>query len=126
MCESKTLLDRIQHTESLAGPFDRVENFDCRSFLIERYSGAAGGFHLEVEFQAPLSAVQQKIPASYGQLSTTATGVLLQSQYEDLPGMARYLVSLNLPFTIHHPSELRDALQRLAEQLLQVATIQPP
>ena len=119
-------LDRIQHAESLAEPFDRVENFDCRSFIVERYSGVAGGFHIEVEFQAPLSTVQEKIPASYGQLSTTPTGVLLQSQYEDLPDMARYLVSLNLPFTIHHPSELRDALQHLAEQLLQVATRHPP
>jgi hypothetical protein len=36
--------------------------------------------------------------------------------------MARYLMSLNLPFVIHHPTELREALLRLAEQMVQIAT----
>jgi hypothetical protein len=35
-------------------------------------------------------------------------------------------MSLNLPFVIHHPPELREALLRLAEQMVQIATIQLP
>jgi predicted DNA-binding transcriptional regulator YafY len=119
-------LDRIQQVEMLTEPFERAEDFDCRTYIMERYAGAAGGFHIEVEFQAELSTVQQKIPASYGQLSATATGVLLQSQYEDLADMARYLMMLNLPFVVHHPPELREALLHLAEQMVQIATAQPP
>jgi len=40
--------------------------------------------------------------------------------------MARYLMARNLPFVIHQPPELRDALLRLAEQMVQIATVQPP
>ena len=114
-------LDRIQRLEALAEPFERAEDFDCQAYILERYSGAAGGFHIEVEFQAELSAVQQKIPASYGTLTATPTGVLLQTQYEDLADMARYLMVLNLPFVVRDPPELRDELLRLAERVVEMA-----
>ena len=59
-------------------------------------------------------------------LTATPTGTLFQGQYDDMAGMARYLMALNLPFVIHHPPELREALLRLAEQMVQIATVQPP
>ncbi len=117
-------LDRIQRLEALDEAFERAEDFDCQAYIMERYSGAAGGFRIEVEFQAELPAVQQKIPASYGTLTATPTGVLLQTQYEDLADMARYLVVLNLPFVVHEPPELREALLRLAEQVARMARAQ--
>lgn len=118
-------LDRIQQLEALAEPFERAEDFDCRAYIMERYSGVTGGFQIEVEFQAELSAVQQKIPASYGTLTPTPTGVLLQTQYEDLADMTRYLVVLNLPFVVHNPPELREELLRLAEKMTRMATAGP-
>ena len=119
-------LDRIQQVEMLAESFVRPENFDCRTYVTEQYSMEAARWHIEVEFQAPVFTVQQKIPASYGQLAATSAGTLFQSQYEDLEDMARYLIALNLPFVIHQPQELRDALLRLAEQAVQMANAQPP
>jgi predicted DNA-binding transcriptional regulator YafY len=116
-------LDRIQQVEVLEEPFERSEDFDCRAYVMK---WQPGGFHFEVEFQAALYTVQQRIPASYGSLSETSTGVLFQCQYEDVDGMARYLMSLNLPFVIHEPPELREALIRLAEQMVQAATAQAP
>ncbi len=114
-------LDRIQQVETLAEPFERAEGFDCQAYMLAQYTNAQSSLQIEVEFQAPLFTVQQKIPASYGQLSVTATGVLFQSQYDDIASMARYLMALNLPFIVHHPSELREALLRLAEQMTQIA-----
>jgi hypothetical protein len=35
-------------------------------------------------------------------------------------------MALNLPFVIHHPPELREALLHLAEQMVQIATAQHP
>ena len=115
-------LDRIQQVEALEEPFERPEDFDCRTYVMEQNSRKAARRDIEVEFQAPLYTVQQKIPASYGSLTATPTGVLFQCQYDDLAGMARYLMSLNLPFVIRHPPELREALLRLAEQMVQIAT----
>lgn len=119
-------VDRIEQIELLAESFVRPEDFDCRTYMREQYSGVTARWHIEVEFQAPLFIVREKIPASYGQFSVTPTGVLFQLQYEDLDDMARYLMALNLPFVIHQPQELCDALLRLAEQIVQIANEQPP
>jgi hypothetical protein len=39
--------------------------------------------------------------------------------------MARYLMLLNLPFIVHNPPELREALRRLGERIMQIATVEP-
>src|SRR5438874_12738993 len=115
-------LDRIQQLQILTETFDKAEDFDFEAFVKEQYN--AGSIHMEVEFQAELSAVQPKIPTLYGTLTETPTGVLLQEQYDDVDSMARYLMALNLPFIIHNPPELREALRRLGERMVQLATAQ--
>ena len=119
-------LDRMQQVQVLAETFERAEDFDCQAYITKQYAAAPDGVLFEVEFQAALSSVQQKIPASYGQLSATPTGVLFQSHVDELEGQARYLMSLNLPFVIHHPPELREALLRLGERMVQIATVPLP
>ena len=115
-------LDRIQQVQILSETFEKAENFDFEAYVKEQYN--TSGMHMEVEFQGELSAVQQRIPTLYGTLTETPTGVLLQEQYDDVESMARYLMSLNLPFVIHHPPELREALLRLGERMVQLATAQ--
>jgi len=115
-------LDRIQQVEVLEESFERAEDFDVQAYVMERNSWQSAPWQFEVEFQAALYTVQQKIPSSYGSLTETPTGVLFQSQTENLDYTARYLMALNLPFVIHHPPELREALLRLAEQMTQIAT----
>lgn len=118
-------LDRIQQVEVLEESFERAEEFDCRAYMLEKYTQTPGTIEIEVEFQAPLFTVQQRIPASFGRLSATPTGVLYQGQYDNVDGMARYLIGLNLPFVIHRPPELREALLRQAERMVQIARTQP-
>ncbi len=115
-------LDRVRSMRVLEDTFVRAEDFDCRAYVIERLATIPARWQIEVEFHAELSAVRQKIPSSYGQMMETPTGVLFQTHHDDLPGMARYLMGLNLPFSIRHPPELRDALVRLAEQMIEIAT----
>src|SRR5215471_15866463 len=117
-------LDRIQQVQILSETFEKAQEFDYKTFVREKHK--TGGMQMEVEFQADMSTVQQHIPALYGTLTTTPTGVLLQEQYDDVEGMARYLMALNLPFVIHHPPELREALLRLGERMVQIATAQHP
>jgi|SRR5579883_2705163 predicted DNA-binding transcriptional regulator YafY len=116
-------LDRIQRVEILDETFEKADDFDFEAFLKERYDRR--GIPVEVEFQADLATVQQRIPTLYGTLTPTSTGVLLQDQYDNLEGMARYLMTLNLPFVVHRPPELREALRRLGERMIQIASIQP-
>lgn len=118
-------IDRIQRARTQEELFERPADFDCQAFLQRRYGEPAGGVAIEVEFQASLASVETRIPASYGQLSATPGGALLRSRYDDLDDMARYLVSLNLPFVVHEPPELRDALRRLGERILGLASATP-
>ena len=116
-------LDRIQHVDILTETFEKAEDFDFEAFVKETYGeNEASGMHIEVEFQVDLSTVQQKIPSVYGTLTPTANGALLQQQNDDIEGLARYLMAINLPFVIHNPPELREALLRLGERMVQIAT----
>ena len=120
-------LDRIQHLQILTETFEKAEDFDYEAFVKENHKiRGAGDLQIEVEFQADMATVQQKIPTTYGTLTPTPTGVLLQDQYDDVEGMARYLMTLNLPFVIHNPPALCEALLRLGERMIQIATTPLP
>jgi predicted DNA-binding transcriptional regulator YafY len=115
-------LDRIQHMHQLPDRFERAEDFDYEAYIREQYTSRSARWQVEVEFQAALYTVQQKIPASFGTLTPTATGVLLAGAYDNIDSIARYLIALELPFVVRQPVELRAALRRLAEQIMQIAT----
>lgn len=118
-------LDRIQQVRFLSEAFVRDEAFDCQAYVVQQLATFTTGWQIAAEFHAPLHAVQQKIPASYGSLTVIPNGVLFQCQTDDLLYMARYLIALNLPFVIQQPPELRNAFLQLAEQMTQIATAQP-
>jgi len=115
-------LDRIRCVQILSDTFQHADDFDCHAFVVERLATIPATWAIEIEFQAELHIVQQRIPATYGPLLPTPTGILLQTHHCHLPSMARYLVSLDLPFTILNPPELRDALLQLAQTMMHIAT----
>lgn len=115
-------LDRIQQVQILAETFGRAHSFDPQVYAAEQLAPTASPVPIEVTFQAPLAVVQQKIPFSYGTLTPIPEGVLFQSRYYNVAMTARYLVGLNLPFVVHQPPELREALFALADQMIRSAT----
>jgi predicted DNA-binding transcriptional regulator YafY len=96
--------------------------FDCQAYAVAQLGTSTEGWQVEVEFQATLAAVQQKIPASYGSRTATPNGVIFRCKTDDLLYLARYLIGLHLPFAIQHPPELRDAFLQLAEQITRIAS----
>lgn len=114
-------LDRVQQVQYSGEIFERPEEFDCYAYMVEHLAKASAHWQIEVEFYAPLELIQQKIPSSYGTLTATSAGTLFQYQYGDLDSTALYLVGLNVPFAVHRPPELREALLRRAEQMMQFA-----
>lgn len=115
-------LDRFRSVQLLSETFFANEDFDYRAYADKHLTAVPAKWSIEVEFHAELHLVQHKIPSAYGQLTVTPTGVLYQTHHVHLPAMARYLVGLDLPFVILHPSELREALRQLAEEMMQIAT----
>jgi predicted DNA-binding transcriptional regulator YafY len=117
-------LDRMQQAAVLAETFERDPEFDYRTYLQEEQRNDAPSWQVVVEFQAPLHILQEKIPPAYGSLTATPGGVRFACEYEDLAGLARYLMGLNVPFVIQQPAELRTALRQLAAQMIQIAAQQ--
>ncbi|HEY0738006.1 MAG TPA: YafY family protein [Herpetosiphonaceae bacterium] len=116
-------LDRMQQVRVLAETFVRAEDYDEHAYVHLHMSQGGALWQIEVEFHAPLDLVRQKIPESFGALIATESGVLFQSQYGNMDSTARYLMGLNIPFVVHQPPELRDALLRLAEQMITSAAV---
>ena len=114
-------LDRMQEVQFLAETFVKAEDFDTQSYVMEQVGRLRSGWHIEVEFKAELYTVQQRIPAYYGELSATPTGVRFECDHDDLTAMGRFLMGAALPFVIHQPLQLREALKQLAEQMLEIA-----
>ena len=115
-------LDRMSDVRTLPQNFVRAEGFDSQAYVIDQLAKVSEGWQIAVEFAAPLYTVQQKLPAHFGMLTDTSSGVLFECQHRDLDDIARYLVGLDLPFTVHNPPELRQALLQLAERIIQSAT----
>jgi len=114
-------LDRMQDVQFLRDTFEPAEDFDCQAYVIKQLATVPYVWSIEVEFQATLYAVRQKIPAYHGNLTVTPNGVLFQTHHNHLLSMARYLIGLDLPFTVQRPPELREALLQLAEEIVQIA-----
>jgi predicted DNA-binding transcriptional regulator YafY len=120
-------LDRVQTMQVLTETFVRAEDFDVQAYLRENLGKESSRYQIEVEFQAPLYTVQQKISAGYGTLTETPTGVLFQAEHGDVADVARFLSTRNLPFVVHQPPELRAELLQLAERIARsAAEPQPP
>jgi predicted DNA-binding transcriptional regulator YafY len=114
-------IDRMQHVQFLHETFERDDDFDCEEFIRKHLITVPAVWQVEVEFQATLYAVQQKIPAYHGKLTETPSGVFFQTHHNHLLALARYLISLDLPFTILNPPELREAFLQLAEEVVHIA-----
>ncbi|MEV3982427.1 YafY family protein [Nonomuraea sp. NPDC049758] len=73
---------------------------------------------VEVVLGVPLAEAARRVPPSVATLTETPDGVLLRMRAESLDGMAAMLAGLGFPFTIVSPPELRTAVRRLAQSLL--------
>lgn len=116
-------LDRMSKVRMLSQNFVRSEGFDSQAYIADQLAKVSDGWHIRVEFAVPIYTVQQKLPSAFGTLTETATGVVFECRHRDLGDMARYLVGLDLPFTVRNPPELRQALQQLAERIVQSTKI---
>ena len=54
-------------------------------------------------------------------LEETPEGVVMRSSTSDLAWMSRVLAGLSFPFVVRGPSELREALRRLAAEIVSLA-----
>ncbi|GAA0352508.1 YafY family transcriptional regulator [Actinoallomurus spadix] len=124
-------IDRIASVTPRTGRFTAPDGFDPVTHLTSTLAQGSYRWQVEVTIHGPLDAVARRLPRSGVTLTPQPTGVLVHARAERLDGMAHMLASLEWPFTIHHPDELRGALKNLADRLAAAAeqgsrTAEPP
>ncbi|MEU3597600.1 transcriptional regulator [Streptomyces sp. NPDC006798] len=118
-------IDRITAVTSRAGGFTAPDDFDPVAHLTSTLAQGSYRWQVEVTIHGPLDEIARRLPRSTVTLTARPAGVLMRARAERLDGMAHMLASLEWPFTVHHPDELRQALENLAAQLIAAARRRP-
>ena len=116
-------LDRMRKTHPLAERFHKNEEFDFRAYASEYLENTRAKWRIRVVFDVELSRIRRRVPASYGTLTKVDGGVAFEWSTDDLDYGARYLMGLRMPFVVKEPTELREALRRLAQEAGRIADI---
>lgn len=114
-------LDRILQLEITDEQFLRPANFDALAAVQRALASVPRAWQVEVWLQTTLAEAQRTIPLSKGHFTEQNQGVLIRSEVEDLPWMARLLAGLGIPFIIHHPDELRTVVRHYALEMISYA-----
>ncbi|MGP3961027.1 helix-turn-helix transcriptional regulator [Nonomuraea sp. 3N208] len=118
-------IDRIASITPRPQTFATPDGFDPIAHLTATLAQGPYRWQVEVTIHGPLDEIARRLPHTAVTLTAQPVGVLMQARAERLDGMAHLLASLEWPFTIHSPDELRQALKDLAGQLAAAAERQP-
>ena len=111
-------LDRILQVEITDERFLRPAHFEALAAVQRALASVPRVWQVEVWLETTLEEAQRKIPLSRGHFAEQKNGVLIRSEVEDLPWMARLLAGLGIPFIIHSPAELRAVFRDYARVLM--------
>ncbi|NMI54396.1 YafY family transcriptional regulator [Streptomyces sp. RLB3-17] len=114
-------IDRIASVTPRSQTFITPNDFDPVAHLTSTLAQGPYRWQVEVTIHGPLDEIARRLPNSAVTLTAQPAGVLMHARAERLDGMAHMLASLEWPFTIHHPDELRPALKNLAAKLAEAA-----
>lgn len=118
-------IDRIASVTPRPQNFATPDGFDPVAHLTATLAQGPYRWQVEVMIHGPLDEIARRLPRTAVTLTAQPIGVLMRARAERLDGMAHLLASLEWPFTIHSPDELRQALKELAGQLAAAAERQP-
>jgi len=109
-------LDRIAGAEPLAERFARPRDFDPYAYVARAMAEFPGRWAVTVALDLPLDRARETVLAPYGTLAEAEAGggTVFRGRFDDLDGLARWLVGVDCGFVVREPTELRAALRRLA------------
>ncbi|MEU9604906.1 transcriptional regulator [Streptomyces sp. NPDC048057] len=114
-------IDRIASVNPRTKAFTVPDGFDPVAHLTSTLAQGPYRWHVEVTVHGPLDEIARRLSGAAVTLAARPVGVLMQARADRLDGMAHLLASLEWPFTIHEPDELRGALRDLAARLAAAA-----
>jgi predicted DNA-binding transcriptional regulator YafY len=115
-------LDRVISVEVLDRAFDLPSGFDTPEGVLEALADMReDSWSVDVLLETTIGEARGQLPKMGVSLEETPEGVIMRSSTSDLAWMSRVLAGLSFPFVVRRPSELREALQRLAAEIVALA-----
>lgn len=114
-------VDRITHIEMTSETFPPRVHFPALEAVQQALASVPRVWQIEVWLETTLPEVQRQTRLPKAFFEEKNGGVLFRVDVEDLPWMARLLASLDMPFIVHRPLELRDVLRQHAHTLVSYA-----
>ncbi len=114
-------LDRLVVAELTDAHFERPENFDALTHVIQGVAMLPRDYSFEILLKTDLLTAQKEVEDVFGVLEPCEDGVLMRGSTDDLTWLARLLAKFSFPFVIHQPEGLYLALRKHAESLLDIA-----
>ena len=115
----------IGEARILAETFKKDPAFDYRAFVTAQLESYGTMWRMAVRFDADMATVKRMAPP-YGTLKEVPDGVMYECLTDNLDAAAGYLMLFDIPFTVIEPRELHDALRRLGERALRIASRAAP
>ncbi len=114
-------LDRFRHHRVLETGFERPLDFDALAWLWQSIASMPGTWSVEVLFTCERWRVEERVAPHMGRLENHRDGVLVHIPASDLRWTVGYLMSLDLPFRILGPDELKAEFRSIATRLQHIA-----
>ena len=115
-------IDRVLEAEMLEETFVRPTDLDSPEALLRAVASTTGErWSVEVLLETRVEDVRGQLPPVGLSLEQTEGGTLLRCSTWSLEWVARVLASLRCSFVVRAPEELREALERRAEEISALA-----
>ena len=120
-------LDRVRSVEVLPGAFAVPDGFDPADRLLAGFAEAPWRYDISIRVHGTIEDVQARLPKglatvrSYRRGATKEEWVQVRLRAERLDWVPSLLASLDRPFVVEEPTELRQALRTFAERLASYA-----
>jgi predicted DNA-binding transcriptional regulator YafY len=114
-------VDRVVSAELQAETFTGQAEFDALQYVLDSLATAPWEWEAEVLLETTLAEAQRRIPPGAALVEQAEGGVLLRTHVDRLDWLARVLLTMECPFIIRRPPELRAALRRVAAEAAALA-----
>ena len=113
-------LDRIVHARTLPGSFEPPADLDPAQRVVSGFANADYRHVVVLRIQGTLAQIRARLPATVAIVDEAPDGegrLRVEIHAESLDWLPPALASLDLPFAIERPDELRDLVLALADRL---------
>lgn len=114
-------LDRIQDAAPREERFTPPSDFDALGYVLPRIAAWGGSGAVEVVLGLNMAQARRRVPPGTSTLEPASDGVILRTQAHNLDALARFLLGLGCSLAVREPPALKDALRRVAREIMHVA-----